>query len=243
MVSTVHPSICHRRSPSFLSFSVSHGWHKFITTPPSPTPIEEKPNKFARDEPKKTRKTLEKTSKKNSKTRLREDTKNPNLKKSKQTNKQKANPFLLLQDPYPLIVRLPCHPSHLYDLECITPWLKLHTTCPLDRTELLQGKWARDNKKAKNKREEGGEKEDDEEDEDEMGMYGWGERGRDEEGAQKGGRGKRAERNGGQGGLRGGRNTAEPNIKLKIMSSQFVVCISHHQPSPPSIKPRINIRI
>ncbi|KAI9653717.1 MAG: hypothetical protein M1829_001139, partial [Trizodia sp. TS-e1964] len=39
---------------------------------------------------------------------------------------------------YPLVVRLPCHSSHMFDLECITPWLKLHTTCPLDRKDLLK---------------------------------------------------------------------------------------------------------
>ena len=40
-------------------------------------------------------------------------------------------------DPYPLVIRLPCHESHLYDLECISPWLKLQSTCPLDRVDLL----------------------------------------------------------------------------------------------------------
>ncbi|KAI9875763.1 MAG: hypothetical protein M1830_008019 [Pleopsidium flavum] len=46
------------------------------------------------------------------------------------------NPFL--EDQYPLVVRLPCHKSHLFDLECIQPWLKLHPTCPLDRIDLLK---------------------------------------------------------------------------------------------------------
>jgi len=45
-------------------------------------------------------------------------------------------PFL--DDPYPLVVRLPCHTAHVFDLECISPWLKIHTTCPLDRKELLK---------------------------------------------------------------------------------------------------------
>ncbi|KAI9836488.1 MAG: hypothetical protein M1838_005074 [Thelocarpon superellum] len=48
------------------------------------------------------------------------------------------NPFL--EDKYPLVVRLPCHKSHIFDLECITPWLKLHTTCPLDRRDLVKKK-------------------------------------------------------------------------------------------------------
>jgi len=47
-------------------------------------------------------------------------------------------PFLL--DQYPLVVRLPCHPSHAFDLECISPWLKLHTTCPLDRIDVTKRK-------------------------------------------------------------------------------------------------------
>lgn len=46
--------------------------------------------------------------------------------------------FLL--DQYPLVVRLPCHKSHVFDLECISPWLKLHTTCPLDRIDLTKKK-------------------------------------------------------------------------------------------------------
>ncbi len=41
-------------------------------------------------------------------------------------------------DKYPLVVRLPCHKDHRFDLECIRPWLKLNPTCPLDRKELLK---------------------------------------------------------------------------------------------------------
>ena len=46
----------------------------------------------------------------------------------------------LLSDPYPLVVRLQCDPKHRFDLECIRPWLKLNSTCPLDRKELLKKK-------------------------------------------------------------------------------------------------------
>ncbi|KAI4101897.1 MAG: hypothetical protein L6R37_004718 [Teloschistes peruensis] len=49
-----------------------------------------------------------------------------------------GNPFL--DDQYPLVVRLPCHKDHVFDLECIAPWLKLHATCPLDRKNLLKKK-------------------------------------------------------------------------------------------------------
>ncbi|KAF8420201.1 hypothetical protein EV426DRAFT_612805 [Tirmania nivea] len=52
-----------------------------------------------------------------------------------------------LDDPYPLVVRLPCHEMHVFDLECIAVWLRLHSTCPLDRTDLLK-------KKKKNKQQE-----------------------------------------------------------------------------------------
>jgi hypothetical protein len=45
-----------------------------------------------------------------------------------------------LNDEYPLVVQLPCHPSHKFDLECIAPWLKLQGTCPLDRKELEKKK-------------------------------------------------------------------------------------------------------
>jgi len=43
-------------------------------------------------------------------------------------------------DEYPLVVRLPCDPKHIFDLECIAPWLKLHATCPLDRKDLQKKK-------------------------------------------------------------------------------------------------------
>jgi hypothetical protein len=37
-------------------------------------------------------------------------------------------------------VQLPCHKDHYFDLDCIRPWLKLNSTCPLDRKELLKKK-------------------------------------------------------------------------------------------------------
>jgi len=49
-----------------------------------------------------------------------------------------SEPFL--DDEYPLVVRLPCHADHKFDLECIQPWLKLNPTCPLDRKELVKKK-------------------------------------------------------------------------------------------------------
>ncbi|KAK5136805.1 hypothetical protein LTR08_002101 [Meristemomyces frigidus] len=49
-----------------------------------------------------------------------------------------SNPFL--EDSHPLVVRLPCHKDHIFDLECIQPWLKLNPTCPLDRKVLIKKK-------------------------------------------------------------------------------------------------------
>jgi hypothetical protein len=41
-------------------------------------------------------------------------------------------------DKFPLVVRLPCHKDHIFDYECIRPWLKLNPTCPLDRKQMLK---------------------------------------------------------------------------------------------------------
>ena len=49
-----------------------------------------------------------------------------------------STPFL--EDPYPLVVRLPCHERHVFDLECVGPWLRVNGTCPLDRKVLGGGK-------------------------------------------------------------------------------------------------------
>lgn len=45
-----------------------------------------------------------------------------------------------LDDPYPLVVELPCHKTHRFDLDCVGPWLRLNGTCPLDRKEMLKKK-------------------------------------------------------------------------------------------------------
>ncbi|KIW99121.1 uncharacterized protein Z519_00784 [Cladophialophora bantiana CBS 173.52] len=50
-----------------------------------------------------------------------------------------------VEDPHPLLVRLPCHQNHIFDLECIRPWLLVNGTCPLDRVDLAQRE--RDRKK------------------------------------------------------------------------------------------------
>jgi len=45
-----------------------------------------------------------------------------------------------LDDEFPLVVQLPCHKTHRFDLECVGPWLMLQGTCPLDRKELMKKK-------------------------------------------------------------------------------------------------------
>ena len=47
-------------------------------------------------------------------------------------------PFL--DDEFPLVVELPCHPSHRFDLDCVGPWLRLQGTCPLDRKDMMKKK-------------------------------------------------------------------------------------------------------
>ncbi|KIH88185.1 hypothetical protein SPBR_07840 [Sporothrix brasiliensis 5110] len=45
-----------------------------------------------------------------------------------------------LDDPYALVVELPCHASHRFDLECVGPWLLSNGNCPLCRTDLTKKK-------------------------------------------------------------------------------------------------------
>lgn len=45
-----------------------------------------------------------------------------------------------LDDEFPLVVELPCHPTHHFDLDCVGPWLRLNGTCPLDRKDLMKKK-------------------------------------------------------------------------------------------------------
>ncbi|OTB13345.1 hypothetical protein K445DRAFT_320201 [Daldinia sp. EC12] len=49
-----------------------------------------------------------------------------------------AEPFL--DDPYPLVVELPCHGNHRFDLECVGPWLQSKGTCPMCRADLNKKK-------------------------------------------------------------------------------------------------------
>jgi len=62
---------------------------------------------------------------------------------NKQLKKNQVCPICgeaFLDDPHPLVVELPCHDTHRFDLECIAPWLKLQGTCPLDRKDVMKRK-------------------------------------------------------------------------------------------------------
>jgi hypothetical protein len=80
-----------------------------------------------------------------------------------------SEPFL--DDPYPLIVRLPCHKDHLFDLECIRPWLLLHGTCPLDRKDFGKAERERAEKRRQELEKARKEEADDEEEEEEEGEW------------------------------------------------------------------------
>ncbi|ODQ66218.1 hypothetical protein NADFUDRAFT_7376, partial [Nadsonia fulvescens var. elongata DSM 6958] len=49
-----------------------------------------------------------------------------------------------LDDPYPLVVHLPCNKRHRFDLECIGGWLKLKSCCPLCRHDFDEEKRRQD---------------------------------------------------------------------------------------------------
>ncbi|KAK3995808.1 hypothetical protein QBC44DRAFT_319464 [Cladorrhinum sp. PSN332] len=42
---------------------------------------------------------------------------------------------VFLDDKYCLVVELPCHKSHQFDLECVAPWLQSKGNCPMCRAE------------------------------------------------------------------------------------------------------------
>ncbi|KAI1185188.1 hypothetical protein F5B17DRAFT_45827 [Nemania serpens] len=82
--------------------------------------------------------------------------------KKLQSNPEGACPICaekFLDDPYPLVVELPCHGSHAFDLECVGPWLLSKGTCPMCRKDLTKKKTVEIPK-------------DEDEDEDVDGLYG-----------------------------------------------------------------------
>jgi hypothetical protein len=45
-----------------------------------------------------------------------------------------------LDDKYCLVVELPCHRSHRFDLECVSPWLQSKGSCPMCRKDMNKKK-------------------------------------------------------------------------------------------------------
>lgn len=85
-----------------------------------------------------------------------------------------------VDNEYPLIVRLPCkvqHASgikakgHIFDLECVAPWLKMNSTCPLCRFDVVAAEQKRKEKLEEELRK--AREEDDEEEEEDWDVYGW----------------------------------------------------------------------
>lgn len=76
-----------------------------------------------------------------------------------------------LDDKYPLVVQLPCHTSHLFDLECIKPWIRLRGTCPLDRVDFAEKERAKEKERLERIMKKNQPPQDDEEEEWD-GMYG-----------------------------------------------------------------------
>ena len=77
-----------------------------------------------------------------------------------------AEPYL--DDQYCLVVELPCHGRHQFDLDCVGPWLQSKGTCPMCRADLSDA----GRKKAAAEKAKAQQALDDEEDEDPDGLYG-----------------------------------------------------------------------
>lgn len=76
-----------------------------------------------------------------------------------------------VDNDYPLIVQLPCvalKKAHVFDMDCISPWLKVNSTCPLCRFNV------HDAAKIRKQRlqEELALAQDDEDEEDDRDLYG-----------------------------------------------------------------------
>lgn len=87
-----------------------------------------------------------------------------------------------IDDDYPLLVRLPCDAQimvsgkkvkgHVFDLECVGPWLKVNPTCPLCRFDVLKADKKRKEKLEAELKKAQEEEDEDEEEEEDWDVYG-----------------------------------------------------------------------
>ncbi|KAF3993106.1 hypothetical protein FT663_00930 [Candidozyma haemuli var. vulneris] len=79
---------------------------------------------------------------------------------------------------YPLIVKLPCHVKgaskreHIFDMDCIAPWLKMHSSCPLCRFDVRDADSVRRERLARELARAKEEDDEEEEDDGDWDMYG-----------------------------------------------------------------------
>lgn len=81
-----------------------------------------------------------------------------------------------VDNEYPLLVKLPCYvqgslkKAHIFDMDCIAPWLKVHPTCPMCRFNVKDAEKIRRQKLEEELRQ--AEEADDEEEEQDWDIYG-----------------------------------------------------------------------
>lgn len=85
-----------------------------------------------------------------------------------------------VDNDYPLVVKLPCHvqgktkKEHIFDLDCIAPWLKANSTCPLCRFNLNEvDKIRKERLEEELRKARNNDSEEEEDDEEDWELYGW----------------------------------------------------------------------
>lgn len=79
---------------------------------------------------------------------------------------------------FPLLVKLPCRvqngskKEHIFDMDCIAPWLKMHSTCPLCRFDVKNVAQTRKDRLEEETRLTNQELGEDEDEEDNWELYG-----------------------------------------------------------------------
>lgn len=83
-----------------------------------------------------------------------------------------------VDNEYPLLVKLPCYvqsllkKAHIFDMDCIAPWLKVHPTCPMCRFNVKDADKIRRQKLEAELQQARDQDDDDDEEEAEWDIYG-----------------------------------------------------------------------